>query len=576
MKLRRSTAILLIISAIISCSVCTLQRTVYAAGTGYFYVTGLPANIRSAPGTDKTRLVKLFSPTYLIYTNKTAEVNGAEWYSIRYDDGGKTRDGWILGSLGYLTSEKNEESSAQSGSGKTGIGQAEWAWRAYNEGWDYVWGGSKAGTVDCSGLIRSYVGCGGGAASLLNASSSSGGIGSIPRIHGLAVWKNGHCGIYVGKDADGNDMVIDARNKRVDVKLNRIGYMNWSKWFKIKGVSYPSTGWYRYSYNGKTSTYYYKDGQFVTGKQTIDGITYDFGKNGALKGEPPSGSTPGKSDNKSKITTAKTSAKPDAATQKSANISDKTAASAKTDSGTANDPACDGIEPQDNIGLAQVCVKSASCLNIRCGAGPGYPVSGRLYDGDLVNYLESKTIGGQVWYSVVFKGKAAWICGKPDQNTSYLKILSVPMRSGPAASAKSSTEAVVTGNTQKTGYTDDRKAVGKIRVAVKCLNIRTDSRASADRIGVIYMDSTADYYSIKKEGSETWYQISFRDVSGWVCGRKDTENVYAVIVDRDEAEKTSEAAIDAMTSSAAVYGDTEHTSPSDETIETTLAEDLSR
>ena len=29
--------------------------------------------------------------------------------------------------------------------GKTGIGMAEWAFKAYNEGWTYKWGGSSAG-----------------------------------------------------------------------------------------------------------------------------------------------------------------------------------------------------------------------------------------------------------------------------------------------------------------------------------------------------------------------------------------------------------------------------------------------
>ena len=42
--------------------------------------------------------------------------------------------------------------------GKTGIGLAEWAFRAYNEGWTYSYGGSSAGAVDCSGLIRQRFG----------------------------------------------------------------------------------------------------------------------------------------------------------------------------------------------------------------------------------------------------------------------------------------------------------------------------------------------------------------------------------------------------------------------------------
>ena len=41
----------------------------------------------------------------------------------------------------------------------TGVGLAEWAMGAYNNHWRYVYGGSSAGAVDCSGLIYSY--CGG-------------------------------------------------------------------------------------------------------------------------------------------------------------------------------------------------------------------------------------------------------------------------------------------------------------------------------------------------------------------------------------------------------------------------------
>ena len=81
--------------------------------------------------------------------------------------------------------------------GKTGIGMAEWAFKAYNEGWTYKWGGSSAGNVDCSGLIRSYCnGKGGGAKALLDASSVNGSANDMPRIHGLGLWCDGHAGVY--------------------------------------------------------------------------------------------------------------------------------------------------------------------------------------------------------------------------------------------------------------------------------------------------------------------------------------------------------------------------------------------
>lgn len=169
--------------------------------------------------------------------------------------------------------------------GKTGIGMAEWAFRAYNEGWTYSYGGSSAGKVDCSGLIRSYCnGQGGGAKALLNASSVNGSTGDMPRIHGLGLWCEGHAGVYVGKNKDGVDMAIDMRNSKVNVvyaAMNSRYYSPWKKWFKISYLSYPTTGWYEF----RGSKYYYKNGEFVVGAVKIDGKTYDFGKSGALQGE---------------------------------------------------------------------------------------------------------------------------------------------------------------------------------------------------------------------------------------------------------------------------------------------------
>ena len=162
---------------------------------------------------------------------------------------------------------------------------AEWAFKAYNEGWKYTYGGSSAGKVDCSGLIRSYCnGKGGGAKALLDASSVNGSTGDMPRIHGLGLWCEGHAGVYVGKNKDGVDMAIDMRNSKVDVvyaAMNSRYYHPWKKWFKIAMISYPDTGWYEF----RGETFYYKNGEFVVGEVKIDGKTYDFGKSGALRGE---------------------------------------------------------------------------------------------------------------------------------------------------------------------------------------------------------------------------------------------------------------------------------------------------
>lgn len=113
-------------------------------------------------------------------------------------------------------------------------GLVDWAYKAYNEGWEYAYGGCEEGLVDCSGLIKSYVGvCARGTEELLAQSTKKGPIETIPEIPGLGVYMYGHVGIYVG---DG--MVIDARNERDWVRLDSIDYMSWSMWFEIKGVEY--------------------------------------------------------------------------------------------------------------------------------------------------------------------------------------------------------------------------------------------------------------------------------------------------------------------------------------------------
>ncbi|MGN0474456.1 MAG: peptidoglycan-binding protein [Acutalibacteraceae bacterium] len=192
--------------------------------------------------------------------------------------------------------------------GKTGIGMAEWAFRAYNEGWVYKYGGSSAGAVDCSGLIRSYCnGQGGGAKALLNASSVNGSTNDMPRIHGLGLWCEGHAGVYVGKNKDGVDMAIDMRNSKVNVVYSAMSsryYSPWLKWFKISMISYPTTGWF--DFNGER--FYYKNGEFCVGVVKVDGKMYDFGKSGALIGEvdPSQITTTKKTTTTTKLTTTTT------------------------------------------------------------------------------------------------------------------------------------------------------------------------------------------------------------------------------------------------------------------------------
>lgn len=163
----------------------------------------------------------------------------------------------------------------------TGVGLSAYCLNAYYEQWDYVWGGSTPGTVDCSGLIYSYNGVGGVRTDMLSSSSEWGYVsGGIPRIHGLGLHMPGHVGVYVG-----NGLEVDARSSYYDMCYGSVKDLNWVEWFKIYGVSYPTTGWVLY--NG--DSYYYEDGQYVVNTtKTLDGVKYTFGSDGVSDIAPPS------------------------------------------------------------------------------------------------------------------------------------------------------------------------------------------------------------------------------------------------------------------------------------------------
>ncbi|HIS68112.1 MAG TPA: peptidoglycan-binding protein [Candidatus Gallacutalibacter stercoravium] len=163
--------------------------------------------------------------------------------------------------------------------GATGPGMAAYALNAYYSGWSYVYGGSSAGAVDCSGLIYSYAGGARTDSAQIAAAPQRGSLSSLPRIHGLGLHSPGHCGVYVG-----NGMAVDARNSQYGVVYQSVYSYGWSEWFKIAGVSYPDTGWV--NFNGQT--FYYQNGQYVVNVTlTIDGVAYTFGSDGALIGTPP-------------------------------------------------------------------------------------------------------------------------------------------------------------------------------------------------------------------------------------------------------------------------------------------------
>lgn len=162
---------------------------------------------------------------------------------------------------------------AQAASGATGVGFAEHCMTAYYENWSYVYGGSSYGAVDCSGLFVTYKGVGGCRTDLLGASSEYGLVSNgIPRIHGLGLKQPGHVGVYVG-----GGMAVDARDESSGICYQSVSSKKWVYWFKVAGVSYPTTGWQTFQGN----QYYYQNGEYVVNcTMNIDGVVYTFGSNG--------------------------------------------------------------------------------------------------------------------------------------------------------------------------------------------------------------------------------------------------------------------------------------------------------
>ena len=163
---------------------------------------------------------------------------------------------------------------------KNNLDLVAWAKHAHKKGWGYVWGtyGSvltrsyykakaeqypeEVGgyeefilshwlggrTADCIGFIKGYswldpdtrkieYGTNGmpdiGADTMYANATEKGTIDTIPEIPGLAVWHEGHIGIYIG-----NGQVIHASGTMVGVVQTPIRASGWTHWLKIPYITY--------------------------------------------------------------------------------------------------------------------------------------------------------------------------------------------------------------------------------------------------------------------------------------------------------------------------------------------------
>ena len=103
-------------------------------------------------------------------------------------------------------------------------------------------------TADCVGLIKGYgwydsasgeirVGTNGmmdvGANAMFANATVKGTIDTIPEVPGLAVWVDGHIGIYIG-----NGEVIEAMNTLRGVTRTKLAGREWTHWLQIPYISY--------------------------------------------------------------------------------------------------------------------------------------------------------------------------------------------------------------------------------------------------------------------------------------------------------------------------------------------------
>jgi len=163
---------------------------------------------------------------------------------------------------------------------KNNLDLVTYAEQAFEAGWGYVWGTygdvlteslftSKleqypdgvggyeefirsnwldGRTTDCVGLIKGYgwlnpdtlkieYGTNGmpdlGADGMYNSATVSGSMDTMPDVPGIAVWKSGHIGIYVG-----GGKVIEAMGTKYGVVKTNLADRSWSAWLEIPYIKY--------------------------------------------------------------------------------------------------------------------------------------------------------------------------------------------------------------------------------------------------------------------------------------------------------------------------------------------------
>lgn len=103
-------------------------------------------------------------------------------------------------------------------------------------------------TADCVGLIKGYgwldaasgairYGANGmpdyGANQMYNSAAEKGPMSTMPEIKGLAVWKSGHIGVYIG-----GGYVVEAMGTKYGVVKTKVDGRGWQGWCKVPSINY--------------------------------------------------------------------------------------------------------------------------------------------------------------------------------------------------------------------------------------------------------------------------------------------------------------------------------------------------
>ena len=225
------------------------QETAFAdlASAGYSVTEDLAANARAvydriaygaADGYTGeieyggSRITELDASDFTAPTTKNAE-DLVAYVTHAWESGW----GYVWGTVGQTLTESLLESKIRQY--PDGVGSYEDVIRS-------KWLGGR--TADCIGLIKGYgwldtdsmtirYGANGmpdiGADAMYRNASVKGTIGTIPETPGLAVWKSGHIGVYIG-----NGEVIEAMGTHYGVVKTELADRNWTAWLEIPYIQY--------------------------------------------------------------------------------------------------------------------------------------------------------------------------------------------------------------------------------------------------------------------------------------------------------------------------------------------------